>query len=78
MSLLCLRIGRSILDLELRRTAGGLRLRVARTFGPGVQVVVEPRDIQAGSSLLVDGEPLAGGRVQFQANDRHEVLVLSP
>lgn len=78
MSLQRLRIGRSILDLELRRTAGGLQLSVVRNFGPSVLVEVEPRGAGAGSSLLVDGESLTGGRVRFQADDRHEVLVLSP
>ena len=74
MSLRRLRVGRTVLDLELRRRPGQLIARVARQFGPGLQLRLAPRLEPAPVSVTVDDVPLGGTSAQFQVRDEHEVI----
>jgi hypothetical protein len=70
-----LRIGRTLLDLEVRRRAGALVLRVAHLFGPRLVLTAGVRgaDVEA---TEVDGVMLPGARARFESHDRHEVRFL--
>jgi len=74
MSLRRLRVGRTVLDVELRRRPGQLIARIARTFGPGLQFRLAPRMETAPQSILVDDVQLSGAIAQFQVRDQHEVI----
>jgi glycogen debranching enzyme len=74
MSLRRLRVGRTVLDIELRRRPGQLIVRVARSFGPGIQVQLSPRTDAQPLSIMVDDSILAGSSAQFQVRDQHEVI----
>ena len=70
-----LRIGRSLLDLEMRRRPGSLVLRTAHRFGPRLVLTAGVRgaDVEA---TEVDDVLLAGARARFETHDRHEVRFL--
>ena len=70
-----LRVGRSLLDLELRRRPGAIVVRTAHLFGPRLVVTVELRGVGV-ETTEVDDIPLAGGRARFEAHARHEVRFL--
>ncbi len=70
-----LRIGRSLLDLELRRRPGVIVVRTAHLFGPRLVVTVDLPGV-AVETTEVDDVPLAGGRARFEAHARHEVRFL--
>jgi hypothetical protein len=70
-----LRIGRSLLDLELRRRPGAIVVRTARLFGPRLVVTVDLRGVGV-ETTEVDDVALAGGRARFEAHARHEVRFL--
>ena len=74
MSIRRLRIGRTVLDLELRRRPGQLIARVARSFGPGLQLKLAPRSAAAPLRVMVDDIELGGTSAQFQVRDQHEVI----
>ena len=74
MMLRRLRVGRTVLDIELRRRAGQLITRVARTFGPGIQIKLAPRTDAPIQSVMVDDVELGGTGAQFQVRDVHEVI----
>jgi hypothetical protein len=74
MSLRRLRVGRTVLDLELRRRPGQLLVRVARRFGPGLQLKLAPRLEITPQSILIDDVEVGGTSVQFQVRDQHEVI----
>jgi glycogen debranching enzyme len=74
MSLRRLRVGRTVLDIELRRRPGQLIARVARSFGPGLQLRLTPRTAALPRSILVDDVELGGSGAQFQVRDQHEVI----
>jgi glycogen debranching enzyme len=74
MSLRRLRVGRTVLDLELRRRPGQLIARVVRSFGPGIQLRLAPRLELPPQGILVDDVPLSGTSAQFQVRDRHEAI----
>jgi hypothetical protein len=67
-----LRVGRSTLDLELRRRRNGVVLQVAHLFGPRIVLTAGLRG-QAVVSVEVDGEPLPAARARFETGGRHEV-----
>lgn len=76
MALRGLRVGATTLDLRLRRRPGKLVLRVERTHGPRLRVVAtRPPEAPAGLLLLND-EPLGGGRAAFEAGELDEVTFL--
>ena len=70
-----LRIGRSLLDLELRRRPGAIVVRTAHLFGPRLVVTVDLRGVGV-ETTEVDDVALAGGRARFEAHARHEVRFL--
>jgi hypothetical protein len=67
-----LRVGRSLLDLELRRRPEAVVLRVAHLFGPRMVLTASLRG-QAVVGTEVDGEPLPASRARFETHERHEV-----
>jgi hypothetical protein len=67
-----LRVGRSLLDLELRRRPEAVVLRVAHLFGPRMVLTTSLRG-QVVDATEVDGEPLPASRARFETHDRHEV-----
>jgi hypothetical protein len=67
-----LRVGRSLLDLELRRRPDAVVLRVAHLFGPRMVLTASLRG-QVVDATVVDGEPLPASRARFETHDRHEV-----
>jgi glycogen debranching enzyme len=74
MSLRRLRVGRTVLDLELRRKPGQLLVRIRRTFGPGIRMRLAPRTAATPVSFAVDEVELGGAGAQFQVSDQHEVV----
>ena len=74
MSLRRLRVGRTVLDIELRRRPGQLIARVVRSFGPGLQLKLSPRTETEPVSVMVDDIMLGGSSAQFQVRDQHEVI----
>lgn len=74
MSLRRLRVGRTVLDIELRRRPGQLIARVVRSFGPGLQLKLTPRTETPPVSIMVDDIVLGGASAQFQVRDQHEVI----
>jgi len=70
-----LRVGRTILDLEVRRRPQAIVLRTAHLFGPRLVLTVVVRVVQVESSG-VDDIPLAATRARFEAHGRHEVRFL--
>lgn len=74
MTLHRLRIGRTVLDVELRRRAGQIIARVVRSFGPGLQLKLVPRTDAPIQSVMVDDVTLGGSGAQFQVRDVHEVI----
>ncbi|HET9294828.1 MAG TPA: hypothetical protein VFO06_11085 [Gemmatimonadales bacterium] len=69
-----LRVGRSVLDVRLRRRFGQVVARVERTHGPRIHVEFRLRGVAAPSSVLVDDVELGGARAGFEA-DGHHVLI---
>jgi hypothetical protein len=67
------RVGRTVLDVELRRRRGDLVARVHRVFGPRLVVTLQPRGRRI-ESATVDDVELLGGRARFEAADRHVIL----
>ena len=74
MTLRRLRVGRTVLDIELRRREGQLIARVKRSFGPGLQLKLAPRTDAPVQSVMVDDVMLGGTGAQFQVRDVHEVI----
>lgn len=70
-----LRVGRALLDLELRRRPGALVLRTAHLFGPRLVLSVGARGVEV-EATEVDDVQLAGARARFESHDRHEVRFL--
>jgi len=70
MALRQLRIGASMLDLELRRGRSGLRLSVRLRRGPAVRLVLT---CPGAMEFDVDGEQLTGGRAVFRVEGEHNV-----
>ena len=70
-----LRLGRSLIDLELRRRPGAIVVRTAHLFGPRLVVTVDLRGVGV-EATEVDDVALAGGRARFEAHARHEVRFL--
>ena len=68
-----LRVGRTQLDLELRRRPGRIVARIRRIAGPPVTVDVALRGVPVASVTLAD-EPLGSGRARFEADGEHEVV----
>lgn len=75
MALRRLRLGRTLIDLELRRRPGALVLRAAHRFGPRLVLTAAPRAADI-DMIEVDGVALDGGRARFEMHDHHEVRFL--
>ena len=67
-----LRIGRSLLDLEVRRRPRALVVRAAHLFGPRLVLTVGARGVDV-AGTDVDDVALPGAWARFEAHDRHEV-----
>jgi hypothetical protein len=74
MTLRRLRVGRTVVDVEMRRRAGQLVARVKRSFGPGLQLRLAPRTDAPIQGVMVDDVMLGGSGAQFQVRDEHEVI----
>lgn len=74
MALRRLRVGATTLDLRVRRRPGQLVLGVERVHGPRIRLTALPRGTAAPESVLVDDEPLGGGRAAFSVSGEHEVV----
>jgi hypothetical protein len=70
-----LRVGRTVLDLEVRRRRQALVVRTVHLFGPRLVVTVGVRGVDVASTEVDDVE-LPGGRARFEAHDRHEIRFL--
>ena len=70
-----LRVGRTLLDLEVRRRPDALVLRVAHLFGPRLVLTVGVRgpDVEA---TEVDDVMLPGAHARFETHDRHQIRFL--
>jgi hypothetical protein len=67
-----LRVGRTLIDLELLRRPETVVARTTHRFGPRLVLTIELR----GAGVIateVDDIPLASGRARFEAHGRHEV-----
>ena len=73
MALARLRVGRTVLDLELRRRRDALVARVHRAGGPPLVVTLELQ-AQGSGPTFVDEVELQGPRVRFEAVERHEIV----
>jgi len=69
------RVGRTLLDLEVRRRRQAIVVRTAHLFGPRLVVTVGVRGVEV-ESTEVDDVGLPGARARFEAHDRHEVRFL--
>jgi hypothetical protein len=70
-----LRVGRTLLDLEVRRRRQAIVVRTVHLFGPRLVITVGVRGVEV-ESTEVDDVGLPGARVRFEAHDRHEVRFL--
>ena len=75
MALRRLRVGRTLLDLELRRRPGALVLRAVHRFGPRLVLTVAPRGVDI-EAVEVDDVGLSGVRARFEMHGRHEARFL--
>ena len=66
-----------MLDLRMRRRPGQLVLGIERVHGPRIRVTALPRGSAVPEAVLVDDEPLGGGRAAFSVSGAHEVVFLS-
>ncbi|HYC31820.1 MAG TPA: hypothetical protein VEB59_05985, partial [Gemmatimonadales bacterium] len=73
MALARVRVGRTVLDLEVRRRRESLAARVHRAAGPAVVVTLELHPRSSGPTFVDDVE-LRGPRVRFEAVERHEIV----
>jgi hypothetical protein len=77
MALRRLRVGRSTLDLRLRRRPDRLVLRVRKLTGPSLLLSVGLPGTPA-ESVSVDDVELAGPRARFEVAGEHEVELRLP
>jgi len=70
-----LRAHRTLLDLEIKRRAEWITVRIAVMFGPPVAVAVGWAGDQPVSRVLVDEVALEGTRAIFTAAGEHEVTL---
>jgi glycogen debranching enzyme len=78
MSLRRLRVGKTVLDIDMRKISGRLVVRLHRRFGPGLHVRLAPQGLVGGQDVRVDEVALRGPRVQFEVRDHHEVIYTIP
>lgn len=67
-----LRVGRTLLDLELRRRGSTVVVRASHRFGPSLVLTVGLHAVEV-DTIELDEEPLAGGRARFELRGRHEI-----
>ncbi len=67
-----LRVGRTLLDLEVRRRPRSLVVRAAHLFGPRLVLTVGVRGVDI-EGVEVDDVPLGGTWARFEAHARHEI-----
>jgi glycogen debranching enzyme len=73
MGLRRLRIGGTTLDLRLRRREGRQVLQVSRLHGPPIRLTANLRSRTALAGVLLNDEPLGGGRAVFDTGEQDEV-----
>lgn len=73
MALDRLRVGKSVLRVQLRRRFGQVAARVERMYGPRVHVEFVLRGVPE-SPVLVDDVELRGARVAFEAEAGHALV----
>jgi hypothetical protein len=66
------RVGRTLLDLELRRRGSTVTVLAGHRFGPSLVLTVGLDGVET-ASIELDDEPLAGGRARFELRGRHEI-----
>jgi hypothetical protein len=67
-----LRVGRTLIDVELLRRSETVLVRTTHRFGPRLVLTIDLR----GAGVMateVDDVALASGRARFEAHGRHEV-----
>lgn len=74
MGLRRLRVGRTVLDFEIRRRATQILVRVRRTFGPGLHLRFTPRGLPRPVMVEVDGVELGNASVRFEVSNDHEII----
>jgi hypothetical protein len=67
-----LRVGRSVLDVRMRRRGEVVSLAVRRGSGPPIGVDCTVRGA-AVSEVLVDGHAVGGVRARFEARESHDI-----
>ncbi|MGE0354559.1 MAG: amylo-alpha-1,6-glucosidase [Gemmatimonadales bacterium] len=76
MALHRLRVGRSVVDLEMRRRPGQIVARIRKRFGPSIHLTLDLSRNARPAQTLVDGIEVGGPVVRFLADGEHEVIVL--
>ncbi len=74
MALKRLRVGRTTLDISVRRRPGRVVANLVRSAGPRVHVTLSLAGIGAPSAIELDELAIAGERVAFDAEGRHEIV----
>ncbi|HEX5004910.1 MAG TPA: hypothetical protein VFV65_06310 [Gemmatimonadales bacterium] len=74
MALERLRVGRTVLDVSLRRRFGQVAARIERAHGPRIHVEFELRGAPPGGTLHLDDVELPAGRVAFEGEGKHALI----
>lgn len=69
-----LRVGRSVLDVRLRRRGETVGFAVRRGAGPRIAVRCTVRGVPV-REMLLDGEPIGGTEARFDAEAEHHILL---
>ena len=67
-----LRVGRSVLDVRLRRRGEVASMAIRRGAGPPIMMDCTVRGAEVGE-LIVDGEAVGGSRARFEVRESHDV-----
>jgi hypothetical protein len=76
MALRGVRVGATTLDLRLRRRPGKVVLRVERAHGPRLRILAARPPGAPDGPILLNDEPLGGGRAVFETGEHDEVAFL--
>jgi len=74
MALDRLRVGRTVLNVRMRRRFGQVAARVERAHGPRIHVDFALRGGAASESVMLDDVELRGARVAFEADGSHALV----
>lgn len=74
MSLSRLRVGRTALNLSMRRRGPTIQVLIRRATGPRIGIDCEVSGVSA-QTVALDGEPVGSPRVRFEASEAHELTL---